>query len=318
MRNIASLRQRIGFYEIIIRQRSDAVLVAGKDKKITICSFGTESLFGCSVKKVVGRDLFDFLSAFDDAAFWEAAKKRLFSGEEKISERRFFSREGGGTVPLLFSLEVVCDNGCFQGAIFVGKDVSREVELEDENKRIIIKLERENRTDPVTRIHNRRAFDERINDEVERVKRFRHPLSLLFVDLDDFKVKVNTPHGHTVGDRVLQTAASVFESNIRDTDLLARYAGDEFAVILPETEKNGAMVLAEKIRSATEKAPIILRDSGQRLVVTVSVGVASFIQGGTVEGLVRKASRAALQAKTHGRNQVWDADRRSNRGTFMI
>jgi diguanylate cyclase (GGDEF)-like protein/PAS domain S-box-containing protein len=318
MRNIVGLRQRISFYETIVKQRSDAVLVAGKDKKITICSSGAESLFGCVAKKVEGKNLFDFLSAFDDAVFWEIVKKRLFSGEAKISERRVFSREGGGTVPLLFSLEVVCDEDCFQGAIFVGKDVSHEVELEAENKRIIAKLEQENRTDPVTRIPNRRAFDERINDEVERAKRFHRSLSLLFIDIDDFKARVNTPHGHTIGDRVLQAAASVFGSNTRETDLLARYAGDEFAVILPETEKNGAMILAEKIRSAMEKAPIILRDSGQRLVVTVSIGVASFIQGGTVEGLVRKASRAALQAKAHGRNQVWDADRRSGHGTFMI
>jgi len=318
MRNVVGLRRRASFYETIIRQRSDAVLVADKDKRITICSSGAQSLFGCAASKVEGKNLFGFLSVFDDAVFWETAEKRLFSGEEKISERRVFLREGGGTVPLLFSLEVVCDEDCFQGAIFVGKDVSHEVALEAENRRIIAKLERENRTDPVTRIPNRRAFDERVNDEVERAKRFHRSLTLLFVDVDDFKAKVNTPHGHTVGDRVLQAVASVFGSNIRDTDLLARYAGDEFAVILPETDKAGAMKLAEKIRAAAEGAPIVLRDSGQRLVVTVSIGVASFIQGGTVEGLVRKASRAALQAKAHGRNQVWDAERRPGHGTFMI
>jgi diguanylate cyclase (GGDEF)-like protein len=218
-------------------------------------------------------------------------------------------------VALLFSLEAVREGEAFLGAIFVGKDM---VALEAENGRIIAKLELENRTDPLTRISNRRAFDERINDEVERAKRFRRALSLLFIDVDDFKTRVNTPHGHTVGDRVLQAAASVFGSNIRETDLLARYAGDEFAVILPETDKAGAMKLAEKIREAMERAPIILRDSGQRLIVTVSIGVASFIQGGTVEGLARKASRAALRAKAHGRNQVWDADRRPGQGTFVI
>jgi len=112
--------------------------------------------------------------------------------------------------------------------------------------------------------------------------------------------------------------ASILQSSIRDTDFLARWGGEEFCVILPETEKPGALALAEKIRKAVENTPFRLQETGQTIPMTISLGVASFIPEGTADGLVKKANRAMLQAKTRGRNRVWDADCKAEKEEAFI
>lgn len=165
------------------------------------------------------------------------------------------------------------------------------------------RLERLANTDALTGLANRRRFMERLDDEVERANRYRRPLSLLCLDLDHFK-QVNDTCGHPTGDEVLRRVGGILHELGRDTDLPARLGGEEFAVLLPETDVEGAVSLAERIRRrvAAEEVEV---DEGEALRVTVSVGVASM--GGGIrdpESLLQAGDRALYRAKAMGRNRV--------------
>lgn len=158
-------------------------------------------------------------------------------------------------------------------------------------------------TDALTGLANRRALDEALQREWARAQRADKPLSLLMIDADHFKA-FNDRHGHPAGDEALRRLARVIGDNIRRPgDLAARYGGEEFAVVLPETDAQGALNLAQKIRAAMAAlAPF----NGDRQAITVSIGActASPSGEGTLEQLLRKADQALYQAKHDGRDRV--------------
>jgi diguanylate cyclase (GGDEF)-like protein len=159
-------------------------------------------------------------------------------------------------------------------------------------------------TDRLTGIANRPALLGMLFDEVERAARYNRPLSVGFVDIDLFK-SVNDSHGHHAGDVVLRGIADVLRANIRATDMLGRYGGEEFMLILPETAVEDAASLAEKLRQLVGGARIRI-DEQLTVNVTVSIGVAGGL-GGTlrIDTLVRDADAAMYSAKSLGRNQVY-------------
>lgn len=130
-------------------------------------------------------------------------------------------------------------------------------------------------TDPLTGVANRRAFNERLEEEIRRSKRYNRPFSLLILDLDGFKA-VNDTFGHLIGDQTLQAVASCLQRSVRDTDFLARYGGDEFALILPETNKEQAGALIEKINQKISKCHMPWPEGDSLDWVRASTGVASF------------------------------------------
>ncbi len=160
--------------------------------------------------------------------------------------------------------------------------------------------------DPLTGLWNRRAFDERLKEEIMRSARYSQEVALLMIDLDGFK-RVNDRYGHVAGDRVLKTVAEALRSNLRATDVPTRYGGDEFAVILPGIGKTEAFVVAEKLRAVVRERPIELESEGRldELGVTASIGVASAWQGISEPiALLEAADQALYQAKQAGRDQV--------------
>ena len=151
-------------------------------------------------------------------------------------------------------------------------------------------------TDELTGVANRRRFDERLRDELERSRRHDHPLGLLLLDLDHFKA-VNDEHGHDVGDRVLREFACRVRDQLRDTDLLARLGGDEFAVLLPESDEGDCLVTAERVTRAVGDLPLAGRD------LTVTVGAVVVREGAAGAGaLYRAADDALYRAKSAGRD----------------
>lgn len=153
-------------------------------------------------------------------------------------------------------------------------------------------------TDGLLGIYNRRYFEERMAGEFTRAQRYRHPLSLLMVEVDRLK-QVNDELGHQAGDRALQTVARTLLDNTRSVDVVCRYGGDEIAVILPETEAEEAVRLAERLRQKVAAQRV------QGMPLSISLGVASSAPGvKDWEALVRLADQACYQAKRGGRNQV--------------
>jgi diguanylate cyclase (GGDEF)-like protein len=169
-------------------------------------------------------------------------------------------------------------------------------ELESTNAR----LKETSFKDEVTGLYNRRFFSLRLEEELSRYRRFNHPVSVVLLDLDGFKA-VNDDFGHTVGDVTLREIAQILMKHSRGINVVSRYGGDEFAVLLVETSKAGARLYADRIREVVSKYPF-----SHGKVITASFGVASLPddEAGTAEDLFRAADEALLTAKRAGKNQV--------------
>ncbi len=154
------------------------------------------------------------------------------------------------------------------------------------------------RCDGLTGLLNHRVFQERIREELERVRRYSRPLSLILFDIDHFK-KFNDSHGHPVGDEVLKMVARTIRGIVRRTDLAFRYGGEEFCLLLPETAPENAIHLAERLRIKVESNRAV-----HGLQVTVSLGVAGLRAGESAEAFIDRADKALYAAKENGRNRV--------------
>jgi diguanylate cyclase (GGDEF)-like protein len=155
--------------------------------------------------------------------------------------------------------------------------------------------------DGLTGLYNYRYFWEVLHREVELSRRYRHPLSLLFLDLDDFK-KVNDTLGHQVGDMVLKALGDYLQSAVRQVDLVCRYGGEEFIVLLAATEFSQAQIIAERLCQGISQIKIELPD--QELHFTVSIGVTELEPNMDGDTLVKAADAAMYRAKQAGKNRV--------------
>ena len=178
----------------------------------------------------------------------------------------------------------------------------RQAETAIENSFLYEEAVRLSLTDGMTGLWNRRNFDLRLESELSRAVRFSEPFAVVFVELDQMKV-VNDRHGHQAGDTVLIELARRLTEAVREVDVVARWGGDEFTLLLPKTGLDGAMLLAEKIRAAVANAPFRI-DTGC-LDITISVGVAAYPEhGADGKVLVAAADAAMYRAKAGGRNRV--------------
>jgi diguanylate cyclase (GGDEF)-like protein len=157
-------------------------------------------------------------------------------------------------------------------------------------------------TDDLTGLFNPRGFAIAANRMFGQAVRYERPASVLMIDSDNLK-RVNDSYGHEAGNRLLRQLASAIQAELRATDVPARYGGDEFIVLLPETPAKGALDVAERIRAAIARMP--LATEGTSVVASVSVGVACFPEDGrTLDTLAARADRALYEAKQRGRNCV--------------
>ena len=188
--------------------------------------------------------------------------------------------------------------------LFDVTDTSIYAEMLNES---LVKLEETSIRDGLTGVYNRRYLEEFLAKEFGRIKRYGGTFSFIIIDLDHFK-KINDTYGHTVGDKVLKIATERFSNYLRTADIMGRYGGEEFAAILPETNLAGAVIVAERLRSALTDSPLVIADLS--LEVSASLGVAEFHpDDGKYEQLIQTADSALYRAKENGRNQVAVGDR---------
>ncbi len=204
--------------------------------------------------------------------------------------------------------EVYCypyrDNDTVTHIVVISRDITNRKEME---RKVFV--------DPLTGIYNYRYFNQRLTEELDRAKRYNHPLSLLFADIDFFK-DVNTDIGHHSANEVLQHIAKILSNStqksfgpklgLRKTDIVARFGGEEFIVLAPETPKNDAISLANRIRTTVESYnfPHLVEYPGTK--ITISIGVAAYPDD-DIENpgeLLKKADLAMYEAKHNGRNNV--------------
>jgi diguanylate cyclase (GGDEF)-like protein/putative nucleotidyltransferase with HDIG domain len=170
-------------------------------------------------------------------------------------------------------------------------------------------LQAEARVDPKTGLWNARYFASTLATEIARAARFERPLSLVMVDLDLLR-DINNSYGHLAGDAVLEGIADVFRSELRHYDVPARFGGEEFAIVLPETPPEQALEIAERIRRAVAQRAFAVETAAEPIRATVSVGVAAFPEDGAdVNELIHQADLAVYRGKLQGRNRVVGASR---------
>jgi diguanylate cyclase (GGDEF)-like protein len=177
-------------------------------------------------------------------------------------------------------------------------------ELKMKNRQLeelLLKVEYMATTDALTGLYNRRRFHDALSKEFERSRRYRTPFTLIMVDIDHFK-KINDNHGHVIGDNVLKEVSKIFMKNVREIDTASRYGGEEFMIILPNTEKEGALNVAERFRKGTEE----FKFSDFNGSITVSIGYTTMpdpdIKNEDV--LIRCVDHALYRAKQNGRNRI--------------
>jgi diguanylate cyclase (GGDEF)-like protein/hemerythrin-like metal-binding protein/PAS domain S-box-containing protein len=263
---------------------------------------------GVAEEAVQTADWADFIHPEDLPAYRNLIAKLLTTPEPAEAEYRLRRFNGGYIWVLERILPRLDTNEVFMGLIASATDISAikqaeallsqsNKELEQEVARRTAQLEQLMLTDPLTGIGNRRLLIKRLDEETVRAHRYQRPLTAIFFDLDHFK-RVNDTHGHAAGDALLIRVAETLKSNLRECDLLGRFGGEEFIVLLIETGLEAALSLAERMRTAI--AGIRLPDMEARF--TASAGLAELRPGETGEILLQRSDRALYLAKADGRN----------------
>ena len=197
------------------------------------------------------------------------------------------------------------DLGVVDGMRYFGAfllDVRERRELAAKNASLLAQLEQQALYDALTSLPNRRAYEAQAEQAMARAARSGAALSVGVADLDHFK-KINDRYGHAVGDAVLRTVAQALRDTGRITDVAARLGGEEFGLLFPDASLQQAYQVAERIRAAVAAAVTVLPD-GSPLHVTISIGVASLVQGASLDAAISDADKALYAAKHQGRNKV--------------
>jgi len=241
------------------------------------------------------------INDIQDRRFWQLAKTSLLDSLNtvvkqseleslsKINELRLAQQ----CLSMIILLTIVIE------ALFIFRPMVSKIALYAE------RLQEDANVDHLTGLFNRRAFALLATKAVANCLRYKDPLSLLTFDIDHFKL-INDTYGHDVGDKTLQHISKIIKNNVRESDTVARFGGEEFAVLLPKTCKVNAKILAEKVRINIENEPMIL---DERIIkITVSCGFSQFLlTENNVDATMKRADDGLYEAKKQGRNQVCQA-----------
>lgn len=291
-------------FQWLVENSADILCSVAIDQLICYISPSCLEILGWQQAEMIGRDLREFILSDDLAALECMEVGKPSDGTAYTHARLRFLRKGQGNVWISANARCVLDliTGEPSQYVLSMRDVTGRAALEEELSALAM-------TDTLTGLWNRRAFDQALWRECKRTRRRRPQLSLLLLDLDQFK-PLNDQYGHPLGDECLVTVAAAIKATVRATDIVCRWGGDEIAVILPATDRAGALHAAEKLRTAIEALRFqSKRHSGKWISVTASIGVATAQPelDTTVSGprdLFLAADRALYQAKHRGHNCI--------------
>lgn len=273
----------------------DAIIMLDEQGNIIFWNPAAERLFGYSREEALGKDLHRLLVS--DEKIYEASEKALrhflLTGEgniiSKTIEFKAKHKDGHG-IDIELSLSALKIKDAWH-AVGIVRDISERKKMEEELYWMSI-------TDPLTNTYNRRFFMQMLEREIERTQRTGRSFSVIMLDLDHFK-DVNDRFGHAAGDLVLRNLADMVKKRIRKTDILARWGGEEFIILLPETPGEAAASLAEELRR--QLSSMTMPEVGH---VTASFGVAEYYPSDTVDTVLIRADSMMYEAKASGRNCI--------------
>ncbi|HEX8599705.1 MAG TPA: diguanylate cyclase [Chloroflexia bacterium] len=286
-------------YRGLFEHAQDAILIFEPEGEVILeVNERACDLYGYSRAELIGMSI-ESLSHDPDYDKTQI-EQALSTGTNRRFQAKQFRRDGT-LLEVDISAAVVKYRGR-QAVLSINRDITEFVRLEDTLREMAIR-------DELTQLYNRREMSRLLTDETERCRRYNREMSLLMLDIDWFK-RVNDTYGHQVGDEVLQGIARLLMENTRATDYVARYGGEEMAVILPETSHEQALVVAEHLRSQVAEHEFTANGTTDqegaeplKLNVTISLGLASFsTEFNTEEAILVAADRALYEAKRRGRN----------------
>ncbi|MCE5257253.1 MAG: diguanylate cyclase [Spirochaetaceae bacterium] len=270
--------------DVVFANIKEGLLILDADNRISDFNKTTQQIYPWLNVECIGKKITNFE---DGQKLCEFDEQKSEIGVACGTKHRFFD----------IRMTELIDNGKMIGKVYLFKDVTSM-------RRIMHKLYRYANYDTLTRIFNRRRFFDDCEKEISRCIRYEKMISLIMIDLDHFK-RVNDQYGHQAGDKVLYEVAQVMRKRLRRSDILGRYGGEEFGIMLVETEPQNGQIVADDIRKSIESLTIVYKDIP--IKITASVGLAASdgkSAGLSLERLLNSADKALYQAKEEGGNMV--------------
>lgn len=300
-----------GLLSLLMPQTSGVGIgVKGLDGRYELSNLAMEALLGKTSAQIIGRTDADLFPA-DVAAQLQRSDQKISDGAGAASDELEFSIDGipmqclwlkfpvlGADGAILFIGAVMLDIARQENYVEMRQSLEQLQQTNQELEKILVELDCLASTDQLTGAWNRRRLEEALVSEMDRCKRYNHPLSLLIIDVDLFKT-INDRHGEQAGDQVLVELAAVIQPSLRAADSLTRWDGDEFVVLCPNTPLATVTILAERLRERI--ASVVFSDVKS---ITASIGVAECQAAETREQWFERADAALYQAKACGRNQI--------------
>lgn len=301
-RQVKMLEER---YRAITETVVDAIISIDEEGHIIICNPATKKIFGYE-DEIIGSNITTLMPERFRNAHQSGMNRYLNTGIPRIIGRTVEvvgMKKDGIEFPIELSLSTWrTDERCYFTGII--RDITERKQMEhiliEDNK----KLEELSIRDSLTNVYNRRYAYQVLESEFNRSKRYKTPLSCLLIDADHFK-KINDQYGHPFGDKVLVNFASLLQKMARTTDIVSRFGGEEFLVILPDIDMKGAAGFAERLRETISKQKIECKEENICVVLTISIGACSFTENtANITELLHQADIALYEAKRLGRNRV--------------
>lgn len=308
--NLKLQSHQLNRYKYIIENIKDVIWEMNRDLVFTFVSPNAKEMSGYEAEELIGHKITDFLV--------EESKNYCFDQVSQHMEKR---KKGDAEHTILHDVQLICKNGLvkwlevsanllIEEGIFVGyigttRDIAEKKEYERQlskyNEELKLKnaeLKRMAATDILTGAYNRRKFEEDLDSIINKEERHDIKFSLIFFDIDHFKT-INDLFGHKAGDLVLQRISKLVQENIRTTDRLFRWGGEEFIIILYGSSLKNARDVAGKIRDIIQN-----EDFGIEKKITISLGVSEYIANENTDQIVSRIDKVLYQAKIQGRNRV--------------
>jgi len=301
---VDALRQSEEKYRTLFEDSRDAIAITDRDGTFVDVNRAMLDLFGYTKEQIMRMKFKDLYVNPSDAAKFqhEIAKK----GSLRDYEVSLHKRNG----KVMHCLFIVTQRRSEKGAVIGYQGIVRDITAQKVMEEALRESEKRYRdlsiTDDLTGLFNQRHFYNQLRTEIDRIQRYKHPLALLLLDVDNFKI-YNDTYGHLAGDKVLAKLGEVIRNSIRKTDSGYRYGGEEFTVILTETRGQDAVIVAERLRKRFSDEiffPVPL----EPVHVTVSVGIAGYRDGEEIASFVKRADQNMYEAKAKGKNCVYYSD----------
>jgi diguanylate cyclase (GGDEF)-like protein len=241
------------------------------------------------------------------SAHYNGNSRKSFHVEDAYEAEVFFpDMHNGGKWMIITAAPISGADGSIAGAVQTLQDITERKLAEEEVRESEKRFRDLSITDSLTKLYNSRHFFRQLKQEVERVERYKQPLSLILLDIDNFK-GYNDTYGHMEGDRVLAALADVIRKNLRSSDNGFRYGGEEFTVLLPQTDRERAFTAAERLREHFAET-VLTPLPGVEVGMTVSIGVGQHLPGEKEAAFVKRVDDAMYRAKQSGKNRVLCAE----------